>query len=106
MIKTVVLDCETRTFREVADPRQIDVACADSRNVVWVDVLAPDDGDYRLLAEEFRFHPLAIEDVMHAHQRPKIEEYKGYYFAVLYEVALVDGRDIELREVVLLSESL
>jgi magnesium transporter len=98
MIKTILLNCETRRFREVADPGEIDLACADRRNVVWVDVVDPTEDDFRMLADEFRFHPLAIEDCRHTHQRPKIEEYKGYYFAVLYEVALVDGKDLELRE--------
>ncbi len=51
------------------------------------------------LAEEFGFHPLSIEDCRNAHQRPKVEEYPGYYFIVLYEAELTgQSDDLELRE--------
>jgi magnesium transporter len=39
-----------------------------------------------LLLEEFGFHPLTVEDVARGHQRPKVEEYPGYLFAVTYGV--------------------
>lgn len=54
--------------------------------VIWLDLEDPDDQDFALLSEEFEFHPLAIEDCQHAHQRPKLEQYPGYIFIVLYEV--------------------
>jgi magnesium transporter len=55
--------------------------------------------DFEELAEEFGFHHLSIEDCQNEHQRPKVEEYAGYYFIVLYEAELVDGgKRLELRE--------
>ena len=60
---------------------------------------APTSEDFKKLAEEFGFHPLSIEDCRNAHQRPKVEEYPGYYFIVLYEAELVGPEDdLELRE--------
>ena len=54
-------------------------------NIVWVDVSDPTSHDFDSLAKQFGFHPLSIEDCRHQHQRPKVEEFPGYYFIVLYE---------------------
>ena len=51
----------------------------------WLDVEAPDDEDYEILIEAFGFHHLTIEDLKHQNQRPKLEEFKGYSFMVLFE---------------------
>jgi magnesium transporter len=55
-------------------------------NLVWVDVQDPGPEELSLLLEEFGFHPLALEDVAKGQQRPKVDEYKGYLFAVTYGV--------------------
>jgi magnesium transporter len=99
MLVTTVLDKASRTFSSVDDPSRIDGIRMDAGNVVWVDVLDPTDEDFGRLAEEFEFHPLSIEDCQKTHQRPKIEEYRGYYFMVLYEVSFAgEEQQLELRE--------
>jgi len=71
----------------------------EDQNVVWADVSDPTSTDFEELAEEFGFHPLSIEDCRNEHQRPKVEEYPGYYFIVLYEAQLAGTNDrLELRE--------
>jgi magnesium transporter len=100
MITVKVLDKETRRFTDGHKPARIDRLCAQAENVVWVDVTDPTPDDIRLLADEFHFHPLSIEDCQHAHQRPKVEEYNGYYFLVLYEARKAEAnRALELAEV-------
>ena len=56
-----------------------------------------DDADYRLLEETFKFHPLTIEDIQHQNQRPKLEEYPDYNFAVIFQ-ADWSGDDVAFRE--------
>ena len=56
-----------------------------ANHVVWVDVSDPTGRDFLDLAEEFQFHPISIQDCRSGHQRPKVEEYPGYYLIVLYE---------------------
>lgn len=51
----------------------------------WLDISAPADEDFDILRDAFGFHPLAIEDVRNQNQRPKLEEYKGYAFMVLFQ---------------------
>jgi len=99
MITTVCLDRKSKEFTDncavtdISDLRQIDDI------VVWADVSDPTSRDFEELAEEFGFHHLSIEDCQNEHQRPKVEEYTGYYFIVLYEAELVGPSDrLELRE--------
>jgi len=56
----------------------------------WMDIEAPDDEDFEILTKAFQFHQLTIEDVKHGDQRPKLEEYKGYSFMVLFEATMKD----------------
>jgi magnesium transporter len=98
VIKTLVLDRETRTFTRFDDPDEISHLCTKLPNIVWVDVADPTSEDFDELAKEFGFHPLSIEDCRNEHQRPKVEEFQGYYFIVLYESELALGRHLELRE--------
>src|SRR4029450_3670686 len=99
MIKTVCLDRQSQVFTDncvaadISDLREVE------SNVVWADVSDPTSQDFEDLAEEFGFHHLSIEDCRNEHQRPKVEEYEGYYFIVLYEAELVGPSDrLELRE--------
>ncbi|MDF2672781.1 MAG: magnesium and cobalt transport protein CorA [Clostridiales bacterium] len=52
---------------------------------IWVDMERPDEKEMNLLRDVFKFHPLAIEDCVHRIQRPKVVNYKDYYFIVLNE---------------------
>ncbi|HWP44251.1 MAG TPA: magnesium/cobalt transporter CorA, partial [Blastocatellia bacterium] len=98
MIETLVLDRESLSFKRISDPDEISSLCEVTSNIVWVDVADPTSEDFDELAKEFGFHPLSIEDCRNEHQRPKVEEYPGYYFIVLYEAELVLGKELELRE--------
>ncbi len=56
--------------------------------LVWLDISDPDDDDQALLLHELRFHPLAVEDAVRSHERPKVDAYGHYYFLVFYEATL------------------
>lgn len=99
MITTLLFQQEQKKFSSVTDHTQISALRANPQHVLWVNVTQPTDQDYECLQHEFAFHHLAIEDCRNAHQRPKIEDYHGYYFIVLYEAELSDQGDLNLREV-------
>ena len=63
----------------------------------WLDLEAPDEADYNLLENGFKFHPLTIEDIKHQEQRPKVDEYPDYNFTVIFQ-ALWEHDDVVLRE--------
>ena len=49
---------------------------------VWIGLHEPDAEQITDIAEVFGLHPLAVEDAVHAHQRPKIERYDDMLFSV------------------------
>ena len=98
MIHTLVLDRDSRTFTQVTDADGISGLCSKESKIVWVDVSDPTSLDFDNLARQFGFHPLSIEDCRHQHQRPKVEEFPGYYFIVLYEALLNDVGRLQLGE--------
>ena len=57
----------------------------DGGGVLWLDIDQPTDEDFQMLASEFGFHPLAIEDLTQRDQRPKVVEYGDYIFVVAHE---------------------
>ncbi|MBM4201172.1 MAG: magnesium/cobalt transporter CorA [Gammaproteobacteria bacterium] len=98
MITALCLNTVDKTLDEVSI-RDISELREDPGQVVWVDVEDPTGRDFLDLAEEFSFHPLSLQDCRSGHQRPKIEEYPGYYLIVVYEAELAGPDDrLELRE--------
>jgi magnesium transporter len=56
--------------------------------VVWLDLCEPDQEDLEVLSEEFGLHPVAIEDALQQHERPKLDRYQDHYFLTAYAVSL------------------
>lgn len=50
---------------------------------VWVGLHEPDAAEMARMAEIFDLHPLAVEDSLTRHQRPKVEPYEQLLFVVL-----------------------
>jgi magnesium transporter len=66
-------------------------------NGFWLDIEEPGQDDYDLLLTGFEFHPLTVDDVRQQNQRPKLDEFPGYRFAVLFGAEL-DGDHLAFRE--------
>jgi magnesium transporter len=68
---------------------------------VWIGLHEPDDRQMQAVADVFCLHPLAVEDAVHAHQRPKLERYDDTLFLVLKTVVYVEHESVALaREIV------
>ncbi|HEX3511129.1 MAG TPA: magnesium transporter CorA family protein [Solirubrobacteraceae bacterium] len=64
--------------------------------VIWLDFCRPSAGDLASIAEELELHPLAVEDAVHEHQRPKLDRYESHMFMSASAVRLEEGSG-ELR---------
>ena len=53
---------------------------------VWIGLHEPTEAEFAGIAREFGLHPLAVEDAVQAHQRPKLERYDDTLFMVLKTV--------------------
>ncbi len=65
------------------EPESIQKYLHEEKGVIWIDIQHPTEADFVWLADNFKFHPLTIEDASNNRQRPKIENYQNYYFLVL-----------------------
>ncbi|MFF4687214.1 magnesium and cobalt transport protein CorA [Streptomyces sp. CA-142005] len=59
--------------------------------MAWIGLARPTGADLHSLAAEFGLHPLAVEDAMEAHQRPKLERYGETLFVVLRAARYLDA---------------
>jgi len=55
---------------------------------VWLDLHDPGVEDLAMLTAEFDLHPLAIEDAVLRHERPKLDRYPDHLFLSAYAVHL------------------
>jgi magnesium transporter len=70
----------------IAEPEHFDElyeATRDQNAIVWLGLHEPTNEEIAVIAREFEIHELALEDAVHAHQRPKLERYGDVLFLVL-----------------------
>ncbi|MFI7412121.1 magnesium and cobalt transport protein CorA [Streptomyces sp. NPDC049627] len=70
------------TYRELRDQ---------TSGMAWIGLARPTEAELLSLAAEFDLHPLAVEDAMEAHQRPKLERYGDTLFVVLRAARYLDA---------------
>src|SRR5919201_5247107 len=67
---------------------QISDYLAEPDTVVWLDLCEPDRADLEVVSAEFGLHPLAVEDAVLQHERPKLDRYQDHAFLTAYAVDL------------------
>ena len=60
----------------------------DPDSFVWLALFDPDAADLAIVTQEFGLHPLAVEDAVQDHQRPKVDRYRTHLFLNVYAVGL------------------
>ena len=83
---------------EAVDRGHVEALLTEGR-FFWLDVHRPGADDLALLRDVFRLHPLALEDVAHFNQRPKIDEYGEQALVVLYGANEDEDRLVEVHAV-------
>ncbi|QIJ61767.1 magnesium/cobalt transporter CorA [Streptomyces sp. JB150] len=86
----MIVDCAVyRDGHRVKGPGDLSDALDQARaggGFVWIGLHEPSEEEFAHVSEEFRLHPLAVEDALKAHQRPKLEVYDDSLFLVLKPV--------------------
>lgn len=80
-----VLESEGFPIADVSDHLE------DPAATVWFDLCRPTEEDLAAISEELGLHPLAVEDAVHEHQRPKLDRYDSHLFVTAYAVRLDTG---------------
>ncbi|MFV0136937.1 magnesium/cobalt transporter CorA [Streptomyces sp. HMX87] len=86
----MIVDCAVyRDGHRSEGPEDLSDALGEARaagGFVWIGLHEPTEKEFDLVTEEFGLHPLAVEDALKAHQRPKLEVYEDSLFVVLKPV--------------------
>lgn len=90
----VSVDCSTDDYQRLRE------LAGHDGGFVWVGLHHPDEEELGRVAAAFDLHPLAVEDAVKAHQRPKLERYDDSLFLVLKTLWYVDEEDaVETGEI-------
>ncbi|MEU8979669.1 magnesium/cobalt transporter CorA [Streptomyces sp. NPDC048309] len=95
----MIVDCAIyRDGHRMEGPDDLSDALAEARAAgdafIWIGLHEPTEKEFDLVTEEFGLHPLAIEDALKAHQRPKLEVYDDSLFVVLKPVVYEPDSDV------------
>ena len=63
------------------------------KGMAWIGLYRPTREDILSLAAELDLHPLAVDDAIAAHQRPKLERYGALLFAVIRPARYLDEQE-------------
>ena len=82
------------------DCRALRARACEPGDFVWVGLSEPTEDEIAEVADVFGLHPLAVEDAVKAHQRPKLERYEQMFFLVVKTLWYVDALDaVETGEI-------
>jgi magnesium transporter len=90
-VSTAIVDCAIydagcRRGGELDWREAVDEVERTGCGFVWIGLHEPTEAQIAGIAERFGLHPLAVEDAVHAHQRPKLDQYDDLLFAVVKTV--------------------
>ena len=101
----VIIDCaiyrqghREETSHDPAQLAEVVSALAGTSGFLWVGLYEPSVEELNQFAEPLKLHPLAVEDAVEAHQRPKVERYDDHLFMTIKTVTYTND-DIETAEI-------
>jgi magnesium transporter len=68
--------------------------CRKDGSFAWIGMYEPTEEEFDSIQREFRLHPLAVEDAINAHQRPKLEPFDDMLLLVLKTARYVDPIEV------------
>ncbi|MFD3943984.1 magnesium and cobalt transport protein CorA [Streptomyces sp. NPDC058579] len=106
MRRVIVDSAIYRDGRRTEGPADLSDALAEARAsgnaFLWVGLYEPTEAEFDHVSDEFALHPLAVEDALKAHQRPKLEIFDDSLFVVLKPVVYEPESDrVSLDELML-----
>ncbi|GAA2723427.1 MULTISPECIES: magnesium/cobalt transporter CorA [Streptomyces] len=95
---TAVVDCAVyRDGKRASDhvtPAEAMRRVRGEGGFAWIGLHEPTEQEFAGIAREFGLHPLAVEDAVHAHQRPKLERYDDTLFTVFKTIHYVEHAEL------------
>jgi magnesium transporter len=79
---------------EPADPHAALREATERGGFVWLGLYEPSESELGAIAASYGLHPLAVEDAVFAHQRPKLDHYDDGVFMVLKTATYVEHEEL------------
>jgi len=54
------------------------------KNTTWIDIIKPTKEDIKYLKDNFKFHPVVLNEIIPPSYFPKVKNYRSYLFQVFY----------------------
>jgi magnesium transporter len=90
----VIVDCAVyRDGRRENVPLER-LRAATGGGFAWIGLYEPTEDEFDSIRREFALHPLAVEDAIESHQRPKLEVFEDMVFLVLKTARYVDPEEV------------
>src|SRR3954447_2144421 len=89
----LIVDCAVYVDgvrHQPADPQDALQEAVDRGGFVWLGLYEPSEEELGAIAARYGLHPLAVEDAVYAHQRPKLDHYDEGIFMVLKTATYVE----------------
>ncbi len=80
--------------RRRSPPRDALQVATESGGFVWLGLYEPTQAELDAISGRYGLHPLAVEDAVYAHQRPKLERYDDALFMVLKTATYVEHEEL------------
>ena len=72
------------TVQAKKEEKELNIQKVAFGDMEWIDISPPTERETEYLSENYKFHPLDLDDTISRIQRSKIDEYKSYIFLVLH----------------------
>jgi magnesium transporter len=86
---------EDGTFVQQVPLEKIKEILSTDKNLLWVDFEDPTEKEISILRDDFKFHPLLIDDCIASHSQPKLDEFEGYFFLVIHSCFFYTEKKME-----------
>jgi magnesium transporter len=93
----VIVDCAVYQDGRRNGGVPLEEACEASReegSFAWIGMYEPTEEEFESIRAEFNLHPLAVEDAIESHQRPKLEVFDDMVLVVLKTARYVDPIEV------------
>jgi len=83
------------TFLQEVPRAKFKELLSDEKNLLWVDMEDATEDEISILRDDFKFHPLLIDDCIASHSQPKIDEFDDYFFLVIHSCYFYTEKETE-----------
>jgi magnesium transporter len=86
------------------DFAELSACCSDGNDFVWLGLYEPSDEELRHAAEAFGLHPLAVEDALLTHERPKVDVFGDTLTMVLRPARYIEEHEsVEFGQITMMA---